>query len=220
MSDFDFANVKYIIFDLDGTLIDGYRAIAEALNFALGELGHPAVPLERVRYLVGTGLEDLLATFVAVEQLPEAVKLFRERFAQVCLAGSFLLEGVVPVLERLAEAGLHLAVSSNKPGERVRDICRHLGIDLFFEEMLGAMDVSRLKPHPDVVLEALRRLGGTPAEALCVGDMHVDVQTARAARLPVVCVLTGSGTRRQLTEAQPDAIIESLNELIPLLRLA
>ena len=217
---FDFSRTRNIIFDLDGTLIDGYQAITESLNHALGKLGHPSVPVEKVRTLVGTGLENLLAMFVDPEQLADSVVLFRERFKQVCLSGSFLLDGVRPALERLVHAGLHLAVASNKPGDRVREICRHLEIDGYLDVMLGAMDVEQLKPHPQMLLEVLRRLGSAPDDTLYVGDMHLDVETARAAGLRVVCVLTGSSTREQLTAARPDAILNSLDDLIGLLGLS
>lgn len=215
-----FAGTKFIIFDLDGTLIDGYQAITESLNTALAHLGYETVPITRVRYLVGTGLENLLAGFVKREELPEAVKVFRARFKEVCLTGSFLLEGVEEVLERLQREGIRLGVASNKPGDRVRDICQHLGIDRYLEAMVGATDVQELKPHPQMVHETMRRMGAKASTTLYVGDMHVDVQTARAAGLRVVCVLTGSGTPEQLTEAEPDAIIEKLDGLIGLLGLA
>lgn len=215
-----FVGTRFIIFDLDGTLIDGYEAITESLNTALGRLGHEKVAAARVRYLVGTGLEDLLQKFVSRERMPEAVRIFRARFKEVCLTGSYLLEGVAPVLAKLTEGGMRLGVASNKPGERVRDICAHLEIDRYFEVMLGAMDVPELKPHPMIVEEVMSRMGATPANTLYVGDMHVDVQTARAAGVRVICVLTGSSTHEQLTEAKPDAIVETLDELTRLVGLA
>ena len=214
-----FAGTKFVIFDFDGTLIDGYRAITESLNTVLRWQGQPTVTVDRVRYLVGTGLENLLAVFVARERLPEAVKVFRERFKEVCLTGSSLLEGVEEVLEKLKDSGIRLGVASNKPGDRVRDICDHLGISEYFEVMLGAMDVEELKPHPQMLEEAMRRMGAMASETLYVGDMHVDVQTARGANVRVACVLTGSGTHEQLTEAAPDAILGSLGELVKLLGL-
>ena len=208
-----FRGIKFIIFDLDGTLIDGYRAIHDSLNTALGQMGKEPVSLTKVKRLVGTGLENLLREFVSEEELPEAVRIFRARFKEVCLTGSFLLGGVEPVLKKLKGAGIRLGIASNKPGERVRDICRHLKIDGYFEAMLGAMDVKELKPHPEMMQETMRRMGARSEETLYVGDMHLDVQTARAAEVRVACVLTGSSTREQLTEAEPDAIIETLEEL-------
>jgi len=214
-----FENVRFIIFDLDGTLIDGYQGITDSLNHALTRMGHPVVPAEKVRYLVGNGLETLFARIIPLAEVPRAVQLFRSHYKDVCLTGSVLFPGVADVLRTHHHAGLRLPLPSNKPGDFARQICSHLGLDPVLDLVLGAFDVEELKPHPLMLTTAMNRLGASPQNTLYVGDMHVDVQTARAAGLPVVCVLTGSSTREQLTEARPDAILDRLDQLLPLLGL-
>jgi len=106
-----------------------------------------------------------------------------------------------------------LAVCSNKKVAFTRALLDSLGLAPFFDVVLGPDDVPRPKPAPDMLLTALRRLGVSADEALYVGDMDVDVQTARAAGLPVWVVPTGSADRATLEAARPDRLIDGLAEL-------
>ena len=208
-----FSSIRNVIFDLDGTLIDGYGPVTESLNAALVAHGRSPIEVEVVRPLVGMGLEWLLTNFFPPKELDRAVDLFRQHYAKVYLHGNFLLPGVQEVLERLHAAGQHLAVASNKPGERVRGICEHLGIATYLKVMVGAGDVPSLKPDPGMVLAVMDLLGARPADSLYIGDTGIDVQTARAAGIPVVCVLGGSASHQQLLAAGPDLILPSLASL-------
>src|SRR6185295_4950883 len=105
----------FVVFDLDGTLIDGYRGIAHALEFAMKELGVTPLSLEQVRGMVGRGLEKLLEEAVGSELAPRGVFLFRERYAEIVDEETILLPDVPEVLDRLAQAGHVMAVASNKP---------------------------------------------------------------------------------------------------------
>ena len=75
----------FLVFDLDGTLIDGYEAIADALAYAMERLGETPLPLVRVRRMVGHGLESLLEEAVGTERAAEGVRLFRERYPEVAV---------------------------------------------------------------------------------------------------------------------------------------
>ena len=104
-----------IVFDLDGTLIDGYAGITDALGFAMERLGFAPLSEETVRGMVGEGLEKLLEKAVGAVHAREGVRLFRERYAVVADEKTFLLPDVPEVVERLAHDGHLLAVASNKP---------------------------------------------------------------------------------------------------------
>lgn len=206
--------MQHVVFDFDGTLIDGYGPVTESVNFALSRSGRAMVSAEQVRPLVGQGLEWLLARFFPEEDVPRAVELFRRHYAEVYLQGNFLLADTERVLAQLHGAGLMLAIASNKPAERVRGICDHLDITRYLSVILGAGDVENLKPHPQMVLEALRRMKTGTDDTLYVGDTPTDIQTSRAAGLPIVCVLGGSATREQLLPHHPDLVIERLEQLL------
>jgi phosphoglycolate phosphatase-like HAD superfamily hydrolase len=87
----------------------------------------------------------------------------------------------------------------------------------FFQVVLGPEDVARPKPAPDMLTEALKRLGVSSGQALYVGDMVVDIETARAAGVRVLVVPTGSEDRQALDDAKPDRLLRDLSEILELL---
>ncbi len=110
-----------------------------------------------------------------------------------------------------------LGVCSNKPVDFTRDLVAYLDLAPLLDVVLGPEDVPRPKPAPDMLQEGLRRLGVGAAEALYVGDMSVDVQTARGAGVAVWVVATGSEERDALERARPDRLFASLEEMAAVL---
>ncbi len=205
--------MKLVVFDLDGTLIDGYAAIGDALSYALGRLGLPAPDLPRVRAMVGHGLERLVEQCVGPRLAPEGVRLFRERYPEVAVAKSELLPGVSEVLEELERRGLSLAVASNKPADFSRLILEAKGVGRFFRSIEGPGASAPAKPDPAMLRHAIGRAGGDAASTLVVGDMEVDSDFARAAGCAVVLVPTGSRTREELDAVDRDALLDDLRQL-------
>ena len=104
-----------VVFDLDGTLVDSYGAIAECFNHARTALGEPPLDEDQIRRMVGHGLESLMEASVGPERAPRGVELFRERYDRICEARTVALPEVGDTLRRLRAAGLRLAVATNKP---------------------------------------------------------------------------------------------------------
>ncbi|MCI0640383.1 MAG: HAD-IA family hydrolase, partial [Gemmataceae bacterium] len=124
-----------------------------------------------------------------------------------------LLPGAREAIMHLHSAGKKLGVCSNKPRVFTQELLSHLGIAAYFQTVLGPEDVPRLKPAPDMLLAAMARLGATPAQTLYIGDMVVDIETARAAQAAVWVVPTGSESTADLQDAKPDRMLGSLREL-------
>jgi phosphoglycolate phosphatase len=204
---------RAVIFDFDGTLADSYDAITASLNHVRAVNGLPDLSDAEIRKHVGRGLEKLLADLLPGPDLDRNVALYREHHQTVMRQGTRLLPGARAALEALRRAGRMLAVCSNKKAEFTRALLDSLDIARFFDAVLGPDDVPHPKPAPDMILAALRRLGVSANEALYVGDMDVDVQTARAAGVRVWVVPTGSADRASLEAARPDRLIEGLDEL-------
>lgn len=209
--------VRGIVFDLDGTLIDSYDAIADSLNYALRGLGRPEVPPERVRGMVGRGLETLVERVAGSARVDEGVRLFRENYARVALAGTRLLPGVAATLAALDARGYRMGVASNKPARFGTDLLDRLGLGRHLAGVLGPDLVEHPKPDPEMVHRLLALLGVVASEAIYVGDMDVDVETCRNAGLPCWVVPTGSCSREELEAAGADRLLGSFPELLDLL---
>ncbi len=203
----------FIVFDLDGTLIDGYRGIAHALEFAMRELGVAPLPLERVRGMVGRGLEKLLEEAVGPELAPRGVQLFRERYAEVVDDETILLPDVREVLDRLAAAGHAMAVASNKPERFSRRILAGKGVVASFLAIAGPDGETPPKPDPTMIHELRRQAGATAEETVIVGDMEIDAETALAAGCRCVLVPGGSRSAEELAPVAADAHLARLADL-------
>jgi phosphoglycolate phosphatase len=202
-----------VVFDLDGTLIDGYAAIGDALSFAMGRLGLSALSAGEVRSMVGHGLEKLLERAVGAERSAEGVRLFRERYPEVAVAMSHLLPDVEPVLALLAERGHRMAVASNKPARFSRLILDAKGVGPRFCAVGGPDGETPAKPDPAMLRGLMRVAGADAADTVVVGDMEVDFEFARAAGCRVVLIPGGSRSRQELSAVEPDALLESIRDL-------
>jgi 2-phosphoglycolate phosphatase len=204
---------RAVVFDLDGTLLDSYAAIHECLSLVLAAFGRPPFEPDETRRMVGHGLEALVARAVGAENVAAGVKIFRDRYERIGPTSSTLLPGADAVTRRLREAGIPLAIASNKPSRFSREILKELGILGRFAFVAGPDDGFPPKPAPHMVFMALATLGVKGRESVFVGDMPVDVATARAAAMPVIVVPSGSATVEELEAVSPDLLIRDLNEL-------
>jgi 2-phosphoglycolate phosphatase len=209
--------VRAVLFDFDGTLADSYDAIAASVNHVRASHELPPLSVPEVRKYVGRGPGYLIANTVGVGDNGHNESLYREHHPSVMKEGTHLFDGTAAALRALKSRHLGLGVCSNKPVAFTRELLDYLGLEGVFDAVLGPEDVPRLKPAPDMLLAGLQRLNVTAAEALYVGDMSVDISTARAAGVRVWVVPTGSEERPVLAAAGPDRIIDRLADLPGLL---
>lgn len=204
------ADFRAILFDFDGTLADSYEAIAASVNHVRAEYGLAPLTTEEVKGYVGHGPAHLLGHTVGPEDMERAVASYRAHHPSVMIAHTHLLPGALETLQRIVDSGRPMALCSNKPRFFTQRLLEHLDIARFFAAVLGPEDVAEPKPAPDMLLAGLGRLGLKAAEALYVGDMVVDIRTARAAGTSVWVVPTGSDVRGDLEAAGPDRLFDDL----------
>jgi phosphoglycolate phosphatase len=135
-----------LVFDLDGTLIDSYEAIAESLNTVRERFGLEPWSLEEVRSAVGTGLPSLIRKNVGEERTAEGVRLFRARYRRIYREKTRWLPDVEPTLRVLAARGIPMAITTNKPAYFSREIVAALGAREMFTAVLGPEMVPRPSP--------------------------------------------------------------------------
>ncbi len=204
------------VFDLDGTLLDSYEGIHDALSDVLAHFGRPPVTIEETRRLVGHGLEALIAKVLPEELRADAVSHFRFRYKVNAPKLTKLMPGAELVVSELWRRGVRLAIASNKPAVFSRQLLAGFGLAELFT-FIGGPDLGfPEKPDPAMVLAALQAMRASPAETLYVGDMTVDIATARAAGLPVAVVPEGSSTREELEALRPDYLLPALTDVLGL----
>lgn len=206
-----------VLFDLDGTLIDGYPAITASVNHVRALHGLPPLSVAEVTRHVGRGPTYLIEHTVGRGDPQANLAAYREHHPSVLREGTSLLPGAAETLTLLQARGIRLGICSNKPIAFTRQLLDWLGIAGRFTIVLGPEDAGRHKPAPDILLTAMNRLGLAADQLLYVGDMTVDIETARAAGVRVWVVPTGSDTVEALDGANPDRRLRDLAELAELL---
>lgn len=206
--------VKLMIFDLDGTLADTGADLAASVNRTLHSMGIPERPDAEVLGFVGDGVRRLLERSLGEGhrgRLGEALPRFRQIYGEHLLDRTTLYPGVADVLRHFARKPKVLI--TNKNMDFTLALCRGLGIDAAFREIVGGDSKEFMKPDPRLLLPLFARYGANPDETLVVGDGVNDVLLARHAGARSCAFLNGLGRREELLALKPDFTIEKMSDL-------
>jgi len=187
-------NIKTVIFDLDGTLLDTLEDLAAAANQALALHGFPPRPVKDYRLLVGAGARNLMtraAGQATEEQINSLLDAFSQTYDRNWADRTHPYAGIPELLKRLRTAGCRLAVVSNKPDVFTRQIISHFFTADEFDAVAGKIEGWPLKPDPALTLEICRQIGADLASSALVGDSGSDMKTAVNAGMLPVGVLWG-----------------------------
>ncbi len=192
---------RALLFDWDDTLVDNWPTIHAALNATLAAMGRPTWSFEetlgRVRQSTRDGFPRMFGA-----RWQEAQKIFYQAFARDHLRTLKALPDAEATLKRLSDAGLYLAVVSNKHGDFLRREADHLGWSGYFSRLVGAGDAAADKPAVDAVAMALDGSGlDRGPQVWFVGDADIDMECARNAGL--TAVLLRGGRRGRSTPLDP-----------------
>ncbi len=212
-----------IVFDLDGTLIDTAPDLLDSLNHVITAEGLDPVSTADLRSHVGHGARAMLrCAYTAQERaLPDArlehlVAVFIEHYTANMPGRSRPFDGAVACMDRFEAAGFVLAVCTNKFEAMSRQLLEALGIGERFAAVCGANTFPVRKPEPGHLTGTIDRAGGDRNRAVMIGDSDTDINTAKAAGIPVVAVDFGYSPQPVDTFA-PDRIISHFDALTPLM---
>lgn len=205
-------SIKLIIFDLDGTLVDAYKAIIKSFNYTMQKLNYPLQSGRVIRRAVGWGDKDLLKPFIKDRDLRIALSIYRKDHKRALLLGSRLLPGALNVLGYFKKRGFRLAVASNRPTQFSRILIRRLGIEKYFDYILCGDKLKYAKPHPQIINKILRKFSIKPREAVYIGDMAIDAEAGRRAKVRTIIVTTGSSAKGEIKKEEPYRIISSIKD--------
>ena len=186
--------IEHVIFDLDGTIVDSSRQILGVLNAMLAERGcaDPIDPIGARQHMSAGGLNLVSALLGEWCGEPEAeLADFRARYVQCQTGEEDLYPGVSSGIAQLRAQGLSLAICSNKPQELCEKVLGDAGLRVSFDVIVGGCATLRPKPHPDMLDEALARLGASPNSTLFVGDSELDHRLALGRDVPFLFVTYG-----------------------------
>jgi phosphoglycolate phosphatase len=206
--------VELVMFDLDGTLADTGRDLADAVNHTRAHFDLPPLPDSLVYSHVGRGVEHLLKHSLpeeAPDQFLEVMRVFLERYETHLLDATVLYPNVHETLEYFHNK--KRVVVSNKMHRLTLAVLRGLGVEKHFDAILGGDSGPHKKPHPGLLNYVLDQFQVSPASALMVGDGDTDVQAGKLAGVLTCGVTYGLGNREELVAAGPDFLIDDLAQL-------
>ncbi len=214
---------KAVLFDLDGTLLDTLEDLADSANHALAEMGMPVHPVDAYRYFVGDGMMTLIERIVPDDRrnkriILDTAEAFKRHYSNNWHVKSRPYEGVDEMLRGLVDAGMQLAILSNKPQDFTELCVERLLGDFLFAPVLGQREGIPKKPDPAGAFEAAEFLNIAPEQFLYLGDTSIDMYTAGRAGMCAVGVLWGFRTEQELLDSGAKHLIRAPADLLELLK--
>lgn len=213
------APAPILVFDLDGTLVDTAPDLVATLNVILGRDGFAPVPYEDARTMIGGGARLMLERAlhhrnggVTQADLDRMFAAFIDHYAAHIADDSRPFRGLEVTLDHFAERGFVFAVCTNKLEWLSRRLLDALDLSRRFAFICGQDTFAMKKPDPQVLRLTIAHAGGDAADAVMIGDSATDIDTARAAGIPVVAVDFGY-TETPVSALAPDAVISRFEAL-------
>jgi phosphoglycolate phosphatase len=216
---------EMILIDVDGTLVDSVPDLAYCVDAMMAKLGRPPRGEAEVRNWVGNGVERLVqrALSGSLDGEPDAADyaraypVFIELYTENTSKRSCLYPGVREGVDMLKAAGYPLGCVTNKAAQFTEPLLRELGLYDDFSIVISGDTLPKKKPDPAPLQYAADFFGCPPEAALMIGDSVSDVRAARAAGFRIICMSYGYNHGVDIRDAQPDAVVDKMTEVLPLL---
>ncbi|MGC9780982.1 MAG: HAD family phosphatase [Candidatus Heimdallarchaeota archaeon] len=210
-------NIKCIIFDLDGTIIDTLNKHIRAFEILFKEIKID-IPTLRIEENMGRTPKDTLLTLISTleddkERLENLVNR-KEEILTTLLTDIPILDGTVDLLEFLKSKNLKLCLASSTPKFNVTKMLKDTDLLRFFTTVITCEDIIIGKPDPEVFLKAAKKANFDISHCLIIGDSTHDIEAAKRGNIKIVAVTTGKHNYEEIKSVHPDYIIKSLNELL------
>ncbi len=218
-----FRDIRAVLFDLDGTLIDSAPDLGAAADQMRLARDLPSLPLDHYRPMAGAGARGMLGVAFGItpdhEDFPALREEFFRNYEQRMTRDTFAFDGVAELLSRLRELGFAWGVVTNKSMRFTGPLTQAMPLFATAGAIVGGDSTPHSKPHPAPLFEAARQLGLRPEQCIYVGDDERDVAAGRAAGMPTVAATYGYlGGTPDVDRWNPDARISSPLALLPLLQ--
>lgn len=205
---------KYIIFDVDGTILDTERAILKSLDQVLREEGHEYL-IEELRFALGIPGKETLRKLNVSD-----IERVHPKWSQAVLEFSHevdVFEDLREVIQSLPEIPVRTGIVTSKNKQELKDEFEPFGLTSYFEQIVCADDTKNHKPHPDPLLLCLEKLNAPSNEAVYIGDSIYDMQCAKQAGVKFALALWGTKQRKGFESA--DYVLEEPKDVLQLLNV-
>ena len=204
-----------VIFDMDGVLVDSYRAHWESWQFMAHELGKGLTEEQFVSTFGRTSREIIAehwgADCLSADQIADFDRRKEALYRQIVHRNFPAMDGAIELLRGLHDAGMRLAVGSSGPPENVALAVERLGAEPYFDALVTGKDVTKGKPDPQIFLIAAKRLGVPPEKCAVVEDAPVGISAANAAKMASIALVSTGHTPESVSHAR--LVVRSLREL-------
>ncbi len=210
--------IRQVIFDVDGTLLDSRRDIAAAQLWTFRQLGVTNLRPEDIFPLIGKPLAETFTTLLPPglhHRIPDAALLYRDYYRAHAFDTTDLFPRVRETLKALYDRGIKLATATIKSTQTTAKVLAHYGIAQYFTHIQGT-DNGIFKPDPTIINAILAAQSWDRPTTLMVGDTDKDIEVGRNAGIPTCGVTYGSFSRRQMAQLKPDWLIDDISGLLSL----
>ena len=216
-------NVKLLLFDYDGTLVDSAKMIIEGTIEAFNRCGLAIPKQEEIKAGIGQKLDIAIKSYLPLEHKgtrDEVIRQYRQWYAEKDLEGTQfepLFKNIKPVLEKLYQDGWNLGIATNKSLRGLNRGLLHHKIEKFFSIIMTA-DNFIPKPNKAMAMHALKTLKVKNSDAFMIGDTVYDIKMGKNAKINTIGVTWGYNTKEELNRAHADHIINDPSELVKILK--
>lgn len=206
---------KGCLFDLDGTLVNSLEDLAMSTNIVLKNHHLPEHDISEYNQFVGNGVRKLMERALGekhIDRIEECLSEFQSIYQEHCLDHTHPYPGIKDLISTLHQAGIQLAVVTNKPHHIAVKIVEELFPNMFIS-IMGQQDLYPIKPHPESVFLALMAMGLSKNDCYFIGDSNVDIDTGYNADMETIGVCWGFRGRKELEEAGADFVVENAEEI-------
>ena len=208
--------MKLLIFDLDGTLIDSKIDLVHSVNATRAHMNLAPISSDLVGTYVGSGAPVLVRRALGPDSseadVQRALSYFLDYYREHMLDNTYVYPGVREALDRLHDAGLPMAVLTNKPVRFSQALVQGLGLGSHFFRIYGGNSFEQKKPDPVGILTLLEESGAAKERTIMVGDSNVDVRTARNAQV-TACGVTYGFQPETFEQDPPDLMVDDMQQL-------
>lgn len=210
-------NVKLLIFDLDGTLIDSQEDIISAVNKTLSFFGREKSTSKEIRDSIGSGIFNFVAKRLLEKEecdLSLAHEFYKKSYQESMLEKTSVYQGVIEVLEELGS--FPKVILTNKSNDYVLPILKEFALDKYFVKYYGKESFIKNKPDPFPILKIAEEFNILPEEIIIIGDSEIDILAGKKANARTIGVSYGYGDVNKIKQEGSDYIVHHPREILDL----